>query len=133
MQFHAIKARAARQRTACAIVGIHENGVLSDAARRVDRASGGAITRVLKRGDFSGKATETFPIVGIRRGPAERILLVGLGPEIGFRPQALPARGIRRDAVAREGRAPRTRRPGSRATASRASTPATPRATPSKA
>ncbi len=104
MQFHAIKAGAARQRTACAIVGIHENGVLSEAARRVDRASGGAITRVLKRGDFSGKGTETFPIVGIRRGPAERILLVGLGPKLGFRAQALPARGLRRDAVAREGR-----------------------------
>ena len=84
MQFHSIKAGAARQRTACAIVGIHENGVLPESARRVDRASGGAITRVLKRGDFSGKGTETFPIVGVRRGPAERILLVGLGPKSAF-------------------------------------------------
>jgi leucyl aminopeptidase len=84
MQFHAIKAGAARQRTACAIVGIHEGGILSDAGRRVDRASGSAIARVLKRGDFAGKSAETFPITGVRRGPAERILLVGLGPNAGF-------------------------------------------------
>ncbi|HEU5467937.1 MAG TPA: leucyl aminopeptidase [Steroidobacteraceae bacterium] len=84
MQFQAIKAGAARQRTACAIVGIHERGAPTEAARRVDRASGGAISRVLKRGDFSGKSAETFPIVGVRRGPAERILLVGLGPKAGF-------------------------------------------------
>jgi leucyl aminopeptidase len=84
MQFHAIKAGAARKPTACAIVGVHEKGELPEAARRVDRASGGAVTRVLKRGDFAGKSAETFPITGVRRGPAERILLVGLGPKSGF-------------------------------------------------
>jgi leucyl aminopeptidase len=84
MQFHVVKAGAARQRTACAIVGIHEGGTMSDSARKVDRASGGAIARVLKRGDFSGKSPDVFPVVGLRRGPAERILLVGLGPKAGF-------------------------------------------------
>ena len=39
---------------------------------------------MLKRGDFAGKSAETFPITGVRRGPAERILLVGLGPKAGF-------------------------------------------------
>ena len=84
MQFHVIKAGAARKPTACAIVGIHENAAMSESARRVDRASGGAISRVLKRGDFAGRSMETFPIVGVRRGPAERILLVGLGSKSGF-------------------------------------------------
>jgi leucyl aminopeptidase len=84
MQFHVVKAGSARQRTACAIVGIHEGGAMSDCARKVDRASGGAIARVLKRGDFSGKSPDVFPVVGLRRGPAERILLVGLGPKAGF-------------------------------------------------
>ncbi len=84
MQFQVIKAGSARQRTACAIVGIHENGSMSDAAKRVDRAAGGAISRVLRRGDFSGKGTEVFPITALRRGPAERILLVGLGPKSNF-------------------------------------------------
>jgi leucyl aminopeptidase len=84
MQFHVIKAGIARQRTACAIVGIHEKAALTDAARRLDRACGGAIGRLLKRGDFSGKSAETFPITALRRGPAERILLVGLGPRSSY-------------------------------------------------
>lgn len=84
MQFQVIKAGGARQKTACAVVGVFEGAALGDAARRVDRASGGAISRVLKRGDFAGKNAEVFPIVGLRRGPAERILLIGLGPKSGF-------------------------------------------------
>jgi leucyl aminopeptidase len=84
MQFHATKVGSAGQKTACAIVGIHENAIMTAAARAVDRASGGAIARLLRRGDFSGKSGETFPIVAVRRGPAERLLLVGLGPRGGF-------------------------------------------------
>jgi leucyl aminopeptidase len=80
MQFQVIKAGSSRQRTACAIVGVHEGAALTDAARRLDRAAGGAISRLLKRGDFSGKSAETFPMIALRRGSAERILLVGLGP-----------------------------------------------------
>ena len=84
MQFQVVKAGSARQRTACAIVGIHEKASLSEAARRVDRAAGGAVSRLLRRGDFAGKGTEVFPITALRRGPAERILLVGLGPKSSF-------------------------------------------------
>ena len=84
MQFHVIKAGAGRQRTACAIVGIHENATMTDSTRQLDRASGSAIARLLRRGDFAGKTGETLPIVAARRGPAERLLLVGLGPRSGF-------------------------------------------------
>ena len=79
MQFYATGASAARQRSACAIVGIHERAEMTGPARELDRASGGAISRVLRRGDFSGKAGEILPIMGNLRGPAERVLLVGLG------------------------------------------------------
>ena len=79
MQFYATGASAARQRSACAIVGIHERAEMTGPARELDRASGGAISRVLRRGDFSGKAGEILPIVGNLRGPAERVLLAGLG------------------------------------------------------
>jgi leucyl aminopeptidase len=84
MQFHATGAAAARQRTACAIVGVHENAALSGAAREVDRACGGAIARLMRRGDFAGKSGEILPILVARRGPAERVLLVGLGPRSHF-------------------------------------------------
>jgi leucyl aminopeptidase len=83
MQFYATGATAARQKTACAIVGIHEQAVMTTAARELDRAAGGAIRRVLRRGDFSGKAGELLPIMHAR-GPAERVLLVGLGAKKGY-------------------------------------------------
>ena len=79
MQFYATGASAARQRSACAIVGIHERAAMTGPARDLDRRMGGAISRLLKRGDFNGKAGEVLPIVGARGGPAERVLLVGLG------------------------------------------------------
>jgi leucyl aminopeptidase len=79
MQFYVTGASAARQRTACAIVGIYERAEMSGPARALDRACGGAVARLLRRGDFSGKTGETLPIVGGLRGPAERILLVGIG------------------------------------------------------
>ena len=44
MQFQVIKAGAARQKTACAVVGVYEGAALGDAGRKVDRASGGAIS-----------------------------------------------------------------------------------------
>ncbi len=84
MQFHATGAAAARQKTACAIVGIHENGAMTSAARELDRVSGGAIARLLRRGDFAGKTGEVLPLVAPRRGPAERLLLIGLGVRSGF-------------------------------------------------
>jgi leucyl aminopeptidase len=84
MQFHVTRTGAARRPNACAIVGIHEKAALTGSARRLDRACGGALTRLLKRGDFAGKSAEVFPVTGLRRGPAERILLVGLGPKSGF-------------------------------------------------
>ena len=84
MQFYATGASAARQRSACAIVGIHERAEMTAPARELDRASGGAIGRVLRRGDFSGKAGEILPIMGNLRGPVERVLLVGLGAKKGY-------------------------------------------------
>lgn len=83
MQFYATGASAARQKTACAIVGIHDNAAMTAAARELDRAAGGAIGRVLRRGDFTGKAGELLPIMHAR-GPAERVLLVGLGAKKGY-------------------------------------------------
>jgi leucyl aminopeptidase len=84
MQFHATGSSAARQRTACAIVGIHEKAAMTGPARELDRASGGAIRRLLRRGDFAGKAGELLPVLAAGKGPAERILLVGLGPRASY-------------------------------------------------
>ena len=57
---------------------------MTGSARELDRASGGAIRRLLRRGDFAGKTGELLPLVAPGSGPAERILLVGLGPRASY-------------------------------------------------
>ena len=88
MQFHATRSSAASQKTACAVVGIYEKGELSAAANALDQKSGGLIRRVIKRGDFSGKAGTVLPIAEVPGAPAERALLVGLGPRADFNRKA---------------------------------------------
>ena len=58
MQFHATSGAPARQKTDCAIVGIFEKQALSPAAAELDKASKGAISKVLAQGDISGKRGE---------------------------------------------------------------------------
>lgn len=54
----------------------------------VDRATGGALTRVLESGDFKGKFKETV-LVHPAKGHAKRVLLVGLGEVAKFTPDRL--------------------------------------------
>jgi leucyl aminopeptidase len=49
------------------------------AAARFDHASGGALTRLLRSGDFSGRVLETAVLYPTRGSKAARVLFVGLG------------------------------------------------------
>jgi leucyl aminopeptidase len=80
MDFHASTAPAGAQRTGCAVIGVHEDGDLSAAARQLDERTGGLLKRIVRRGDFPGKSGEVLPIADLGGAPAERALLVGLGP-----------------------------------------------------
>jgi leucyl aminopeptidase len=84
MQFFATSAAPARQKTECAIVGVFDKGVLSGAAEELDKASGGRIARLVKRGDLRGKAGDVLLLTDMA-GPAERIVLVGLGARAAFK------------------------------------------------
>jgi leucyl aminopeptidase len=83
MRLYVVTGTAARQKTGCAIVGVHESGAIEGAAAQLDAALGGRLTRLVKRGDLHGKAGETA-LVDTDGGPAERVLLVGLGKKDGF-------------------------------------------------
>ncbi len=80
MEFHATTSPAGAQRTGCAVIGVYDGGELSAAAAALDAKAGGIVRRVVKRGDFSGKAGEALPIADLGGGRVERALLVGLGP-----------------------------------------------------
>ncbi|MFZ8885810.1 MAG: leucyl aminopeptidase [Steroidobacteraceae bacterium] len=109
MQFHVTRSTAATQRTACAVIGIHDKAELTAAASAIDQKCGGVIARVVRRGDFEGKLGSVLAIPDPAGAPAERILLVGLGPRKSFNRKALRtataaatdwlARSAARDAV----------------------------------
>lgn len=70
--------------SACIMIGVYEQGVLSSAAARVDSATDGLIKRQVEAGDISGKAGSTtllFAPTGIN---AKRVLVVGLGTQKSF-------------------------------------------------
>jgi len=56
---------------------------------RVDELLGGALGRVLKAGDFSGKTENTVLFHSPAGAPSERILLIGLGEMDAFTPETL--------------------------------------------
>jgi leucyl aminopeptidase len=61
------------------VVGAVEGAELLPAARRADKASGGALTRALKFSAFGGKSGQFLEVAAPGNIAASRILLVGLG------------------------------------------------------
>lgn len=73
------KNTATKLKTGCIAVGIYEGQKLSAAAKDLDQH--GAISAAIQSGDISGKPGTTLLLHNIAGVAAERILLVGLGPE----------------------------------------------------
>jgi leucyl aminopeptidase len=61
------------------VVGAIEGGALLPAAARLDKTSGGALTRALKFSRFTGKPGQMLEVVAPCGMRASRLLLVGLG------------------------------------------------------
>jgi leucyl aminopeptidase len=80
MDFEVTTGDLAKLKTECLILGVFAEAKLSGPAALVDRASGGRLSDILKRGDLGediGRTLMLYDLPGIR---AERVLLVGCGP-----------------------------------------------------
>ncbi len=84
MEFSIKRSSPEKQRSACAIVGVFETRRLTDAAQRLDQASDGYLSELLKRGDMEGKLATTLMLSTVPGLSCERLLLVGLGKEKEF-------------------------------------------------
>ena len=80
MQFATFSSALATLDVDCVAVSVHEDGDPGQAAVELDKACGGAIGRLLKRGDFSGRTGETLLLSELAGIKAPRVLLVGQGP-----------------------------------------------------
>ncbi|CAN5119936.1 leucyl aminopeptidase [soil metagenome] len=87
MEFFATSGSPEKIRTSCAIAGVFQGGRLSAAARQLDRATGGTIRRAVRRGDIIGKPGDTLLLTSLEGVRAQRIMLVGCGPQKSFGPK----------------------------------------------
>ena len=67
--------------TDCIIAGIYENKRLTPSAATLDTCSQGVISKIVNRGDISGKNGEALLINWLPNSSFSRILLVGLGKQ----------------------------------------------------
>ncbi len=73
-----------KQKTGGLVLPVFEDEQLPPALERVDRALGGTIRRLLKRGDFTARIGSVTILHPDGRIAAERLLLAGLGPRTEF-------------------------------------------------
>lgn len=79
MQYGTRAGTPEKTRTQCIVVGIYEDGDLTPSATAIDRASKGQIKKIIRRGDITGKASQTLVLHDLDGINAQRVLLVGLG------------------------------------------------------
>src|SRR5947207_8581475 len=73
-------AELALPRSGAVVVGVWEERVLTAAARRLDEATGGAVSRAVAAAPrFHGKKNELIAIIGPPNLPLSRIVVAGLG------------------------------------------------------
>ncbi len=79
MEFSIKQGKPDAVKCGCVVVGVFEDGALSQAAQVLDKASRQQIGAAVKRGDMRGKAGTTLLLHNLTSIAAERVLLVGLG------------------------------------------------------
>ncbi len=79
MKYGTKKGNLAKMRTPCLVLGIYENGVLTDSARKIDGACNGSLKKILQRGDITGKPNQVMLLHDLPGIAATRVLLLGLG------------------------------------------------------
>ena len=85
MEFSIKSGSPEKQRSACVVVGVFESRKMTLPAELLDKASGGYISDIVRRGDMEGKAGSTLLLHSVPSTLCDRILLVGLGKEKDFR------------------------------------------------
>lgn len=81
MEFSVKSGNPEKQRSACVVVGVFEPRRLSAAAEKIDAATDGYLSALLRRGDLEGKLGQTLLLHNVPNTLAERVLLVGCGRE----------------------------------------------------
>lgn len=79
MEFKSRTGQPTKARTQCLVTGVYDKKVLSDTSKKLDRASRGYISRIIKKGDMTGKIGTGLLLHEVPGIAADRLLLVGFG------------------------------------------------------
>jgi leucyl aminopeptidase len=79
MQFETWTKALAELPVDCVAVGVQDDGELTPEAKTLDLRCREKLSRLMKRGDFSGKPGESWLVTDLEGISAERVLLIGLG------------------------------------------------------
>ena len=81
MEFALKHNSADKARSACQIITVSQPRKLSASGQRIDKASAGALSAILKRGDMEGKLGQTLLLPSTGVSGVQRLLLVGCGKD----------------------------------------------------
>ena len=84
MEFKAIIDAKTRHAAGCAVVGVHEDGEMGVAARRMDAQLNGLIRQLQGDGDFAAKLGEVLLLPSPAGAASARVMLIGLGSRSSF-------------------------------------------------
>ena len=79
MNYFTTTTAASRRTAGCVIIGIYESGEPGYGAADVDKAAQGAIRKLVKAGDLSGRLGEARLLVSLPNVRARRVVVTGLG------------------------------------------------------
>jgi len=84
MEYKAKSGNPEKQRSNCLVVTISQPRKLSTTASVIDKASGGALSAILRKGDMDGRSGQTLLLHDVKGVAADRVLLVGSGKDKDF-------------------------------------------------
>jgi leucyl aminopeptidase len=81
MDFKLRKTPPLQVKTDCLIIGIYEKSFSSPLVKELDQQLGGLLLQARNSGEFTGKSSEKMLFQPAGHLPAQRVLLIGLGPK----------------------------------------------------
>ena len=70
-----------KQRIGCVVAGVYLSRKLSPSAKILDKASGGLISNLVRRGELEGDLGGTLLLHNVENTLCDRVLLIGCGKE----------------------------------------------------
>lgn len=87
MKFQLVSGDFEKKKHDCLVIGIYEKGELTPAVKKLDKTSGGYLTKLIKQGDITGSLGSTLWLYDVPHLNTARVLIVGCGKQSDLSPR----------------------------------------------